>query len=342
MSRSPDGNDYELTVRVGDPSGVAEARRRAIAVARGLGFAEPDLGRVGLVITELATNLVKHAGSGEILLQAVCVGSEWSLEMLALDRGKGIARMAEAMRDGYSTAGSPGTGLGAIARQADLFDLYSALDAGTAVFAQVWSRSARRPVSERLSVGAACAPRTGEDVNGDGWVVTRNGSRVAILLADGLGHGPLAAEARREAIRIFRTSWPDSPARLVAAIHAGLRATRGAAVAVSEIDPEGRSVRFCGLGNIGASIVTGGNVRHLVSHNGTAGHAARKIEEFIYPWLPDSTLVKHTDGLGTQWAIERYPGLVTHHPSLLAGVLYRDFKRGRDDVAVVVAREAAA
>jgi hypothetical protein len=47
----------------------------------------------------------------------------------------------------------------------------------------------------------------------------------------------------------------------------------------------------------------------------------------------------HSDGLGMQWRIERYPGLINKHPSLIAGILYRDFQRGRDDVIVLVARE---
>ena len=50
----------------------------------------------------------------------------------------------------------------------------------------------------------------------------------------------------------------------------------------------------------------------------------------------------HSDGLTTHWTLERLPGLAARHPSLIAGVLYRDFKRGRDDVTVVVARGAAA
>jgi hypothetical protein len=50
-------------------------------------------------------------------------------------------------------------------------------------------------------------------------------------------------------------------------------------------------------------------------------------------------LVLHSDGLGTRWNLNAYPGLSAHHPSLIAGVLYRDFKRGTDDVTVLVAKE---
>jgi hypothetical protein len=46
----------------------------------------------------------------------------------------------------------------------------------------------------------------------------------------------------------------------------------------------------------------------------------------------------YTDGLGSHWDINAYPGLKNRHPSLLAGILYRDFGRRRDDVTVVVAR----
>jgi stage II sporulation SpoE-like protein len=128
----------------------------------------------------------------------------------------------------------------------------------------------------------------------------------------------------------------------VAAIHAGLRATRGAAVAVTSIDLARGRVRFSGLGNIGAAVLAGGRIRHLVSHNGTAGHHGRKIEEYTYPWQPGALLVQHTDGLASHWTLESYPGLSGRHPSLVAGVLYRDFKRGRDDVAVLVVSGVAA
>ena len=340
MSLSRDGNSRELAVDVTDPSGVAEARRRASSLARAVGFDEPEIGRVAIIVTEAATNVLKHGGGGEVLVQAVTTNAIDGLDILALDRGKGIPSLADALRDGYSTAGSQGTGLGAITRQADVFDVYSVAGAGTAVFARVWSRPMPSSPAKRLRVGAAGAPGPGEHVSGDGFAMTRAGHRVAILVVDGLGHGPLAANARNEAVRIFSASRPSKPAEVIAAIHAGLRGTRGAAVAISEIDPEHGSLVFCGLGNIGAAIVAGGEMRHLVSHNGTAGLAARKIEQFVYPWRANATLVKHTDGLTTQWGMDRYPGLAAHEPSLVAGVLYRDLKRGRDDVAVVVARDS--
>jgi len=339
---SPDGGNREATVGVTDASGVSAARRRAAELTQGAGFGETEAGRIALVVTEAATNLVKHGAGGEILLQAVSTASVAGLEMLALDRGRGIPNVTEALRDGYSTAGSPGTGLGAMTRQADVCDIYSVVAKGTAVLAQVWAAQVRQNGRERIRVGAACAPGFGEDVSGDGWQVIRRHGCVTILVVDGLGHGPVAATARREAVGIFRGSAAPGPAQLVAAIHAGLRGTRGAAVAVAEIDPDRGDLRFCGLGNIGAVVLADGEARHLVSYNGTAGHAARKIDEFTYPWPANAVLVQHTDGLTSRWTLEAYPGLTARHPSLVAGVLYRDFKRGRDDVAVVVAGGAPA
>ena len=98
---------------------------------------------------------------------------------------------------------------------------------------------------------------------------------------------------------------------------------------------------FAGVGNIGASIVNNGSVRHAVSHNGTLGHQARVFREYSYPWPEQSLLVIHSDGLVSHWSFDNYPGLRLRHPGVIAGVLYRDFNRGRDDVTVVVAREAA-
>jgi hypothetical protein len=74
------------------------------------------------------------------------------------------------------------------------------------------------------------------------------------------------------------------------------------------------------------------------AHNGIAGHEARRIHEFSYPFPDDGLLVLHSDGLKSQWSLDGYPGLAERDPALIAGILFRDFNRGRDDVTVVVAR----
>ncbi|HEX6078241.1 MAG TPA: serine/threonine protein kinase, partial [Methylomirabilota bacterium] len=81
-----------------------------------------------------------------------------------------------------------------------------------------------------------------------------------------------------------------------------------------------------------------GEARHLVSSNGTAGHAAQRIKEFSYPWPAGALLIMHSDGLGSRWRLDRYPGLRERHPALVTGVLYRDWSRSGDDVTVVAAR----
>jgi len=121
--------------------------------------------------------------------------------------------------------------------------------------------------------------------------------------------------------------------------HLALRSTRGAALAVTEVDVETGVVRFAGVGNIAGSIWNGTQSHHTVSHNGTAGHGTVRIREFSYPWPKGALLVLASDGLATRWTLEPYPGLTVRHPSLLAAILYRDHSRQRDDVTVVVARE---
>ena len=337
-----DAGQRGSTFAIAEPSQPGHARRAATDLALRLGFDAEAAGRVALVVTELGSNLLKHAGGGEVLLRSLGQADRRGLEVSALDRGPGIHNLGESLRDGHSTAGTPGTGLGAVRRLSTCFDIYSLPGTGTAVLAQLWGEDTPRPPSGRgLDVGAVCLPKSGEGIAGDDWAVEQIGARSVIAVADGLGHGPLAAEAAGMAMRLVRRHAGEGPRACVAAAHAGLRSTRGGALAVAEVDLGRDLVRFCGLGNISAAVLGGDPDRRLVSHNGTAGHTAGRIDEFTYPWPRGGLLVLHSDGLATHWDLDRYPGLARRHPSLIAGVLYRDFTRGRDDVTVVVARESS-
>lgn len=344
MLALPSGSDSNsaTAVTVTEASQVGEARRVTLALARRLNFDESDCGRVALVVTEAANNLVKHANGGELLIHTLEQGAGSGLEILALDKGPGMADLNRCLRDGFSTAGTPGTGLGAIVRLADGFDIYTNPQSGTAVMARLWSqpRSSDRS-ADTLELGVVHLPKPSEEVCGDAWAVEQRPGQSRVLVADGLGHGPVAAEAAREAVRIFRENSQFDLVEIVQRIHDALRSTRGAALAVAEVDLNTREVRFAGVGNIAGTIFAGGASRSMVSQNGTVGHQVRKIQEFVYPFPQEALLVLHSDGLATHWRLENYPGLAARHPSLIAGVLYRDFKRGRDDVTVVVAREGA-
>jgi hypothetical protein len=290
---------------------------------------------VALVATEMSTNLAKHGREGKILLQVAPSTPQGLLEIVALDRGPGIADVARAMRDGTSTAGTPGTGLGAIRRVATCFDLYST-SAGTAVLARLSPTGAAARTG--FEIGAVCVPYPGEEVCGDGLSVAQRDGRVVVMVVDGLGHGPLAATAAARAAEIFGVHCELPPVDLMQRLHEGMRSTRGAAGALAEIDARRGVVRYCGVGNIAATILVDGATRSLVSHHGTLGHDARRIAEFQYPWTADSTLVLNSDGLVSNWTLTRYPGLGDRAATLIAAVLYRDCRRQRDDTTVVVLR----
>jgi hypothetical protein len=227
-------------------------------------------------------------------------------------------------------------------RLARIFDLFSLPGVGTALLAQVVAKPlADQQPSPRFEVGAVCVPVAGEQMGGDAWAVSHQPGRSLFLVADGLGHGPLAATAADEAVRLFEANAQRSPSDIIHAAHAALRSTRGAAVAVAEIIPAERLVRFAGVGNIAGRILHAGASQGLVSHNGTVGHQIHAVREFVYPWPEGALLVLNSDGLLTQWDLERYPGLTEHHPGLIASILLRDFSRKRDDSTVIVAREGS-
>ena len=345
MSPLQNGNKQIMITSIALPiiesSQAGEARRIAQALASRLGFNETERGKVGIVVSEVATNLVKHATQGQLILQALEKNQIRGIEILALDKGPGISNLGECLRDGFSTAGSAGTGLGACQRLSALFEIYSLPNVGTALLSQLWATpQQKKPQANTLEVGVVCLPQTGEEVCGDAWAIEQDPGRSMLLVADGLGHGPLAAQASLEAVRILRENISNSPKQITEAAHSVLRRTRGAAMAIAEIDFEQQIIRFAGVGNIAATIISAEQTQSLVSHNGTVGHELRKIQEFVYPWQKEKLLVMSSDGLGTHWRLSKYPGLATKHPSLIAGVLYRDFNRGRDDVTVFVARES--
>ena len=334
-----------VVLAVGDATVTGEARRAAAALAGNLGFDETGRGKAALVATEAATNLLKHATDGELVLQGIESGAAAGLDVLALDRGPGMADLGRCRADGYSTAGSPGTGLGALARVSDVFDVHSLPEVGTAALARLWSQpGAEAGGPAGLVFGAVSVPLAGEEVCGDAWAIEAAGGRVLVLVADGLGHGPQAAEAAAAAVRVFRESATLGPAELIHASHLAMKSTRGAALAVARIDRERGEVCFAGVGNVAGAVLDAAEDRSasMVSHNGTVGHTIRKVQEFTYPWSPGSLLVMSSDGLGTHWRLGRYAGLALRHPGLVAGALYRDFKRGRDDVTVVAVREGSA
>jgi anti-sigma regulatory factor (Ser/Thr protein kinase) len=321
---------------VADSSGVGEARRFAQGAARDLGFDETRSGKVAIVATELANNLVRHAGGGVIVARVYKNGGSGAIDLLSLDRGPGMRDVARCLEDGYSTvSGGTGTGLGAIRRLSDAFDIFSVPGAGSAVLARF---GATRSADSRIEVGALSLPYPGEIACGDAWQVEETPMTCSIAVIDGLGHGIEAGAAARAAVRTVEANSRRPLQQVVELAHLALKPTRGAAMAIAEISLDSGRIDFVGVGNIVGATASAVALKRMVSFDGTVGHEVRKIQGFEYSLGPDQVLIMHSDGLKSHWKLEQYPGLLTRDPFLIAGVLYRDYDKGLDDVTVVVAR----
>lgn len=331
LSSSLDPAEWVLIQHAAD---VGAARRSGQTLAGRLGMDATRSGQLALVITEAATNILKHAGEGSLLVSIASHAGLRCIEVLAIDQGPGIANLPQAMTDGVSSAGTAGTGLGAIRRLSDQCEVYAPPGKGTLVFARLWAGAA--PASLPPRYGGVCVPIAGETESGDAWAVAQRPDSITMLAVDGLGHGPEAAKAAAAAIAVLQAAPTHAPGLLMDACHAALRPTRGAALAIAVLNPATLQLAFVGIGNIMASLYVDGVRRQLMSHNGIVGHNMRTVKELVFPCPAGAVVVLASDGISTQWDLAQYPGLLSREPAMIAAVLLRDFGRRRDDASVLV------
>lgn len=317
-------------LRVEDASAVAACRNACLVMAGRLQFPSLRADELALAITEAASNLHKHAHQGSLLL---CVNRDADLpgiELVTIDRGPGLRDVGAALRDGHSTSGTLGIGLGAIQRLADHCDMHSAPGRGTALIARFW------PVRRQPVIGCAglIRPIAGEDECGDSFAAVRAGDAVTAVLCDGLGHGPLAAAAARQAVATVLADPASEPATLLERAHRRLGSTRGGAIGIVQIT--GRLTRFAGLGNVAASILSQGSRTNMLSVPGIVGHQARTIRQFQYTMPPDAAVILHSDGVSSRWEAAAMPGIDARDPLLIAAVLLAEAGVHRDDASVLV------
>jgi anti-sigma regulatory factor (Ser/Thr protein kinase) len=299
-------------------------------MAERLQFPAARIGQLALAVTEAASNLHKHAEQGSLLLCVNRDGPQPGIDLVTIDVGPGVRDVTAALRDGHSTAGTLGIGLGAIQRLADFADLYSRPGHGTSLVA----RFRAVPAGPEPRWAGLIRPITGETECGDAYGVVLTDSAVTAVLCDGLGHGPLAAAAAAAGVAAVLDDPAGEPAALLERAHRRMSGTRGGAVGVVQVG--GQLARFAGLGNVAASVVSDGRRKSMISIPGIAGHQARTIRQFEYEAPPGSAVILHSDGVSSRWEAAALPALEARDPLLIAAVLLAEAGVHRDDAGVLV------
>ncbi len=327
---------HSLAIPIHEKSQVGDARRMIGYWARDAGWSQDLSARVALVVTELGNNLAIHTKGGNLIVRPL---SSIGVEILSLNRCGGVANFQQCLSDGFSTAGTSGTGLGAVARASHYFDFHSGPGTGTAILSGIVERNIAPSKTGSWEVGSVNVPVPPEIACGDSWESVELGDGILrVLVADGLGHGEMAAEASGRAVEVFLKHPADRLEQLMERIHGALRTTRGAALAIAEIDPARQELRYTGVGNISGCVVTQDSSSSLLSMNGTMGLNYRAARTQTIPWPADAMLLMASDGLKSQTPLAGYPGIWTKRTALVAGILYRDYLRGNDDATAVVVR----
>jgi len=130
----------EVQVRVHHESDVAIARLRVFELATRHGLAEPAAAALATAVTEVARNMIAHAGGGNIAAIAVEETGRRGVLVTGCDDGPGIDDIDRAMTDGFSTTGSLGLGLPGARRLVDEFEIESRVGVGTRVTLRKWAR----------------------------------------------------------------------------------------------------------------------------------------------------------------------------------------------------------
>ncbi len=321
-------------------SDLIRLQARLFAVASRLGFREDRIERLRLVAAELATNQSKYGG-GRGLLQAweVRLGARMAIDLFAIDYGVGIANLGMALRDGYSSGGTLGKGLGAATRLASRFAVLTR----TASSAQVpwhgtaaWARfeaDAGAGADDLWDLGLYRRSYQDARENGDGFALCV-GTGIQTVHLDALGHGREAAALTDAARGTF--SCARSLAENLAAIERLAALRRGAAVCAYACDASG-ALTWSGAGDMQACLLQNNTRVSLGLGRGVYGHVHGHLPTKGLEWVSGGLLVTASDGLRSSWP-QGLAELAGHPPQLLAYFLGQVWGRTNDDRSCLVVR----
>lgn len=341
-----------------DEAEVGAARRGVRRFASPLSFTEEELAEIDIVVQEMGTNAVRYARGGGRIHWTTTFGPAGGLELFYWDKGPGIDDLERAVRDGVSSGGGLGAGLGAIQRLSDEFEVYSTTRGttsrlsgsrrtthGTSILCRKWAAKAKA-AGERVGdeggvlrrIGAWSRCRSGEYVNGDAYFFTRRGGETLLAVIDGLGHGGGAKQAAEAAVAALE-GWSGEPLdEVILAAHDALRATRGGVMGAVLVSPEDERFYYAGVGNIEVRVFNSPEPARPIPSNGTLGVRLPQVRVWPHRWSEGTTFVLASDGVSAKWDLESYPGILKRSPQLLAGLLIRDYGRDSDDATALVAR----
>jgi anti-sigma regulatory factor (Ser/Thr protein kinase) len=339
-------------MEVRDEAQVGAVRRAVHTYASGIGFTERELAEIDIVVQEVGTNAARYATGGGQIHFTSTLGAEPGLEVFYTDRGPGIYDLDRVVRDGVSTGGSLGAGLGAVRRLMDEFEVYSTVENaarlarwtthGTALLLRKWVAAARLSDETHAAtahrIGVWARPHPQEDRNGDAYFIRRRAGQTLLAVVDGLGHGQGAHEASLVALAVLAEWQGEGLEEIFRTAHAALRPTRGAVMGACILDTARGAFQYAGVGNIEVRVFNAPEPVRPISNNGTLGARMDKVRVWSYSWAEGACVVLASDGVSATWDINDYPGLLQRSPQLLAGILMRDYGRDTDDATVLVAR----
>jgi anti-sigma regulatory factor (Ser/Thr protein kinase) len=338
------------TIEVQHQAHVGLARRFAEELAMLLGFDEIGVGEIAIAVTELATNLVKHGTKkGRIISSHIERSGRVGIEIVSEDSGPGIADVEFAIEDGHSTHETMGSGLGAVNRLMDEFDITSKTadmknndpsEVGTRIVCRKWLPAKIMPgasAKERINFAVMSRPVSGEIYTGDAYFLKHYNNTHFIALIDGLGHGEKANVAAQTAIGFIKDNYKKGLKQIFDGVHRACGKTRGVVMSACRIDMVNKTFTYAGIGNVVARVFYSPKPVNPTNFNGTLGVVMKKVRAFEYPW-EGGIIVMYTDGISGRWSPEDIPEMNSKASVEIAKAILDQFGRKTDDATVIVGK----
>ncbi|GAB4012248.1 SpoIIE family protein phosphatase [Spirosoma sp. KCTC 42546] len=335
-------NSAYVRFQAPDRSYLALLKKGINQIAIQAGFQHQRLSEIDLIVAEMASNLIKHGGGGDLFVQHFQSTTQSGIELISIDNGPGMADATKMVRDGVSTTSTLGHGLGSINRLADQVQIYSMKGWGTILLARIFLNPTNAPIPERASgfdFRSLLVAKPGETLCGDGCYLKMTPSHIKLFLGDGLGHGPEAYAAVQTAITAFRHCPDHRPVDIIRYMHRSVTKTRGLVGSVVVYDVASQRWNWCGVGNISTRLSGAMASKNFLSYNGIIGmNLPATMNDHTLPFERGQLLIMCSDGLQSRWDHTRYPFIHRYDLTILAAALYKDYSRQTDDTSVFVGR----